>query len=219
MKMFDGFCSRCTDDTDLSTSAIVEGVASPEGGCPNCGGVLAWRQRWRPEPGRPYALEALQPLDDRLLVLPLAEASQTIGGIILAENSAQRERPQHGLVLAAGTGRRNVDGTVRAMQVRVGDVIFFGKYSGQEFAIDNRRVLNMAEIEVYSRLAAGSFEIVEHESAKDWHLKGSPCDLCLAPEEKAASERLRAAREQLVSKVDDVDALEAERRRASVGQL
>ncbi len=149
----------------------------------------------------PYRLTDMQPLRDRLLVAPLAVASRTASGLHMPEISHQRERPQHGIVLAMGPGLRSKQtGELIPMDVQVGDCIFYGKYSGQEFELGGQRVLNMSELEVFSRLAVGTFVLVEHDNPKDNHLKGDYCDLCATPEELAAKNRLEAEREQVAER-------------------
>lgn len=169
--------------------------------CPQCGAICTTpRRTWLPTPGNPYTLEDIQPMRDRLLVAPLAVASRTLGGLHMPETSHQRERPQHGIVLRTGPGKfLELTGGRQALQAKPGDCVFYGKYSGQQFELGDQTVLNMAEIEVFAILPAGSFVLVEHERAKDQHLAGDYCDLCATPEEKAASERLVIERERLVA--------------------
>lgn len=153
--------------------------------------------------GQPaFRLEDLEPASGRLLVLPLAVASRTTTGIHLAETSHQRERPQHGIVIASGQALLTPTGAPRPRQFEVDDCVFFGKYSGQEFEFDGRRILNMAEIEVFGRLPKGRFTVVQHDLVKDWHLAGDYCDLCAAPEERAATARLQTARAERLDKKD-----------------
>lgn len=154
---------------------------------------------FQPEPGKPFRLEDLTPVRDRLIVAPLAVSSRSKGGIHLVETGHQRERPQHGIVLATGQGNWNPAKTARVpVEAQIGDVVFYGKYSGQAFDIGDREVLNMSEAEVFSILRVGSFVLVEHENPKLNHLAGDFCDLCSSPEEKAAKARLEEEREALV---------------------
>lgn len=155
---------------------------------------------WNPTPGEPYRLQDLTPMRDRLLVAPLAASSRSRGGIHLAEISHQRERPQQGIVLKVGPG--NWDPTAQTfapLQVKPGDCVFYGKYSGQEFTIAERAVLNMAEIEVFSLLPAGTFIVVPHDDPKHNHLQGDYCDICATPAEKEAKAFLDAERARLVA--------------------
>lgn len=164
--------------------------------------ATAWPEpgAWFPTAGHPYRLDDLQPMRDRLLVAPLPVPERTAGGIFMAETSHQREKPQHGIVIKVGPGAYNKQ-TERLipMQVQAGDCVFYGKYSGQEFTLDTRRVLNMGENELFSLLPAGTFVLVEHEDAKFNHLQGDYCDLCASPEEKEAKVALAAERERLMA--------------------
>lgn len=154
---------------------------------------------WKPEAGKPFRLQDLTPVRDRLIVAPLAVSSRSKGGIHLVETGHQRERPQHGIVLATGAGVWNPAKTERVpVEAQVGDCVFYGKYSGQAFDIGDREVLNMSEAEVFSILRQGAFVLVEHENPKLNHLQGDFCDLCATPEELAAKARLDEERRQFV---------------------
>lgn len=158
------------------------------------------RRRPAPKADGAYRLDDLQPLRDRLIVAPLAVASRSLGGIHLVETGTQRERPQHGIVLKAGPGAWHAPTqSVVPLQVQVGDCIFYGKYSGQEFVVGDRSILNMAEIEVFSILPAGTFVVVEHDDPKHNHLQGDYCDICATPAEKEARAALDAERARLVA--------------------
>lgn len=151
-----------------------------------------------PTPGNPFQLEDLHPMRDRILVRPLAVTSRSLGGLHLPEMSHQRERPMHGIVVRTGPGAYNRErDTLIPLQVKVGDCVFYGKYSGQEFTIAGLSVLNMGEIEVFSVLPAGTFVVVEHEDVKLNHLQGDYCDLCATPEELAAKQALEDERARL----------------------
>lgn len=154
-----------------------------------------------PTPGNPFRLADMQPLRDRILVQPLAMSSRVAGGLLHApEQSHQREKPQTGLVVSIGPGIRSLyTGELVPMVNRPGDVVFYGKYSGQQFNLGDQDYLNMAEIEVFARLPGGTFTLVEHEKARDWHLLGDYCDQCASPEEKAAKEALQKDREAMVA--------------------
>jgi chaperonin GroES len=77
----------------------------------------------------------LRPLHDRLIVQRVDEDSTQRLGMIVIPDSA-KEKPQRGTVLAAGLGKSNEEGTRRPMDVKAGDTILFGKYSGQEVRVD-----------------------------------------------------------------------------------
>ena len=89
---------------------------------------------------------SLRPLHDRILVERLDEADlQSSGGIIIPDSA--KEKPQQGQVVAVGNGKKKDDGTVVALDVKVGDKILFGKYSGSEVAVDDNEYLIMREDE------------------------------------------------------------------------
>ena len=72
----------------------------------------------------------LQPLGDRIIVKPLAAEAVTKGGIVLPDTA--KEKPQEGEVVAVGKGKVTEDGKLQAMEVKKGDVVLYGKYSGNE---------------------------------------------------------------------------------------
>jgi chaperonin GroES len=88
----------------------------------------------------------VRPLHDRLLVQRLEEGEQQVGGIIIPDSA--KEKPQRGTVTAAGDGKVNEDGLRLPMDVKVGDTILFGKYSGQEIRLDGVDYLIMKEDDV-----------------------------------------------------------------------
>ena len=89
---------------------------------------------------------SLRPLHDRILVERLDEAGQQSSGGIIIPDSA-KEKPQQGQVVAVGNGKKKDDGTVVALDVKVGDRILFGKYSGSEVNLDDSEYLIMREDE------------------------------------------------------------------------
>lgn len=89
---------------------------------------------------------SLRPLHDRLIVERLPEDTKTAGGIIIPESA--KEKPQKGKVVAVGKGKIGDDGKVRALDVKAGDVVLFGKYSGTEVKIDNQDRLIMREDDI-----------------------------------------------------------------------
>ena len=89
---------------------------------------------------------SLRPLHDRILVERLDEAEQQSSGGIIIPDSA-KEKPQQGQVVAVGNGKKKDDGTVVALDVKVGDKILFGKYSGNEVTVDDNEYLIMREDE------------------------------------------------------------------------
>ena len=88
----------------------------------------------------------LRPLYDRIIVRRLDEGEQKIGGIIIPDSA--KEKPQQGKILAVGDGKVTEDGKRIAMDVRPGNVILFGKYSGQDIKIDGEDYLIVKEDEV-----------------------------------------------------------------------
>jgi len=88
----------------------------------------------------------VRPLHDRLIIQRLEEGEQTIGGIIVPD--AAKEKPQRGKVFAVGQGKVRDDGSRQQPDVKDGDTILFGKYSGQEIKIDGEEYLIMREDDV-----------------------------------------------------------------------
>jgi len=93
----------------------------------------------------------VRPLHDRLVVRRLEEKETAKGGIIIPDTA--KEKPQEGEVLAAGNGKVLENGTKVALDVKVGDKILFGKYSGTDIKIDGEDVLILREDEVLAVLA------------------------------------------------------------------
>jgi len=86
------------------------------------------------------------PLADRILVKPLEAEEKTKGGIILPDTA--KEKPQEGKVIAVGKGKILEDGKIQPLEVKVGDRILYGKYSGTEIKIDNEEHLIIREEDV-----------------------------------------------------------------------
>jgi chaperonin GroES len=86
---------------------------------------------------------SFKPLGGRVLIEPVEQDEVTAGGLFLPETA--KEKPQQGKVLAAGPGDRNDKGERVAMDVKVGDVILFAKYSGTEVKIEGKKLLIMRE--------------------------------------------------------------------------
>ena len=93
----------------------------------------------------------VRPLHDRLLVRRIEEKETAKGGIIIPDTA--KEKPQEGEVLAVGNGKILDNGTKIALDVKVGDKILFGKYSGTDIKIDGKEVLILREDEVLAVLA------------------------------------------------------------------
>ena len=95
----------------------------------------------------------VRPLHDRIIVERIEEGEQKIGGIIIPDTA--KEKPQQGKVIAVGNGKTKDDGKRVPLDVKAGDVILFGKYSGQEIKIDGEELLIMREDEVLAVLDGG----------------------------------------------------------------
>ena len=89
---------------------------------------------------------ALRPLHDRILVQRIEESEQKVGGIIIPDTA--KEKPQQGKVIAVGAGKADKDGKRIALDVKDGDTILFGKYSGQEIKVDGKDLLIMKESDI-----------------------------------------------------------------------
>ena len=92
----------------------------------------------------------VRPLHDRLIVQRLEEGEQQIGGIIIPDTA--KEKPQRGKVFAVGAGKVKDDGERQPLDVKDGDTILFGKYSGQDIKIDGDEYLIMREDDVLAVL-------------------------------------------------------------------
>ena len=88
----------------------------------------------------------LRPLYDRIIVERVTEDEKTSGGLIIPDSA--KEKPQRGRVIAVGKGKIAEDGKVRPLDLKTGDVVLFGKYSGTEVKIDNQDRLIMREDDV-----------------------------------------------------------------------
>ena len=88
----------------------------------------------------------IRPLHDRIVVRRLEEGEQKIGGIIIPDSA--KEKPQQGKVYAVGAGKVKEDGSRQPLDVKDGDTILFGKYSGQEIKLDGIEYLIMKEEDV-----------------------------------------------------------------------
>jgi chaperonin GroES len=88
----------------------------------------------------------VKPLNDRVLVLRTGEEVKTVGGIIIPDTA--KEKPQEGKVVAVGPGKVNDEGKKIALDVKAGDKVLFGKYSGTEIKIDGVEHLIMKEEDI-----------------------------------------------------------------------
>jgi chaperonin GroES len=88
----------------------------------------------------------IRPLHDRIVVKRVEEETKTAGGIVLPGSAA--EKPSEGVVLAVGSGKPLDNGQVRALEVKVGDKVLFGKYSGTEVKVDGEQLIVMREEDI-----------------------------------------------------------------------
>jgi len=87
-----------------------------------------------------------RPLQDRVLVRRIEQDAKTAGGIIIPDTA--KEKPQEGEVIAVGSGVRGEDGKVHALDVKAGDRILFGKWSGSEVKLDGEELIIMKESDI-----------------------------------------------------------------------
>ncbi len=88
----------------------------------------------------------IRPLHDRVIVKRLEDERKTASGIVIPDTAA--EKPDQGEIVAVGAGKILDDGKVRALAVKVGDRVLFGKYSGQAFKMDGVEYLQMREEDI-----------------------------------------------------------------------
>jgi chaperonin GroES len=93
-----------------------------------------------------------RPLHDRVVVKRIDAEEKTIGGIIIPDTA--KEKPMQGEIVAAGPGARNEQGQIVALDVKAGDKILFGKWSGTEVKIDGQELLIMKESDIMGVIAA-----------------------------------------------------------------
>ena len=103
-------------------------------------------------PMTPVTKTTLRPLHDRILVKRLAEGDEKHGSIIIPDSA--KEKPQEGQVIAVGTGKVTEAGKKLPLDVKAGDRILFGKYSGSEVKLDGQEYLTMREEDVLGILSA-----------------------------------------------------------------
>ena len=92
----------------------------------------------------------IKPLADRVVVKPAEEVETKQGNIIIPDTA--KEKPQQGKIVAVGPGKISDNGTKIAMEVKVGDVVLYGKYSGTEVTVDNEDYLIMRESDILAVL-------------------------------------------------------------------
>jgi chaperonin GroES len=95
-------------------------------------------------------MKKLTPLADRVVVRPSAAEEKTKGGLYIPDTG--KEKPQHGEVVAIGEGKSADNGTVIKPQVKVGQKVLYGKYSGTEVTVDGEELLIMRESDIFAVL-------------------------------------------------------------------
>ena len=94
---------------------------------------------------------AFRPLHDRVLIRRVESEEKTVGGIIIPDTA--KEKPMEGEVVAAGPGARGEDGKLQPMDVRAGDRVLFGKWSGTEVKLDGEELIIMKESDIMGVIA------------------------------------------------------------------
>lgn len=89
---------------------------------------------------------SIRPLHDRVLVKRIEDETTSAGGIFIPDNA--KEKPSRGKILAVGNGKHLENGEIRKLDVKVGDIVLFGKYSGSEVKLDNEEFLVMREDDI-----------------------------------------------------------------------
>jgi len=89
----------------------------------------------------------IKPLGDRVVIKPAPAEEKTKGGIILPDTA--KEKPVVGEILAVGPGRRTDEGKIIPLDIKVGDKVLYGKYSGTEVALNGNEVLIMREADIF----------------------------------------------------------------------
>ena len=105
----------------------------------------------------------IRPLQDRIIVKRVQEEEKTKGGIIIPDTA--KEKPQEGEVIAAGPGARDESGKIVPLDVKAGDRILFGKWSGTEIKLDGEDLLIMGESDIMGVIAAPSVTVAKKKAA------------------------------------------------------
>lgn len=93
---------------------------------------------------------SIKPLADRVLIEPVEAETKTQGGIFIPDNA--KEKPMQGIVKAVGAGRRSDKGEIIAMELKVGDKVLYGKYSGTEITVEGTNYLIVKENDILAVL-------------------------------------------------------------------
>ncbi|MGN6580046.1 MAG: co-chaperone GroES [Bordetella sp.] len=99
----------------------------------------------------------IRPLHDRVIVKRIEQQRKTASGIVIPDSAT--EKPEQGEVLAVGAGKVLQDGSVRALELKVGDHVLFGKYAGQTVKVDGEELLVMREEDVFAILDSDSGQL------------------------------------------------------------
>lgn len=92
----------------------------------------------------------IKPLADRVLIEPAAAETKTQSGLYIPDNA--KEKPMQGTIIAAGPGKRDERGELIPLEVKVGDVVLYGKYSGTEITLDGKNYLIVRESDLFAVL-------------------------------------------------------------------
>lgn len=95
----------------------------------------------------------IRPLHDRVIVKRIEQQQKTASGIVIPDSAA--EKPEQGEVIALGEGKRAKDGTLHPLQLKVGDLVLFGKYAGQTVKVDGEELLVLREDDVLAVIEGG----------------------------------------------------------------
>src|SRR5882762_5990848 len=106
----------------------------------------------------------IRPLHDRVILRRIDEGEQVRGGVIIPDSA--KEKPQEGEVVAVGEGKYKEDGTRQALDVKKGDRVLFGKYSGSEIKIDGEELMIMREDEILGIIARAGAATSTKKSGK-----------------------------------------------------
>lgn len=96
--------------------------------------------------------ESIRPLHDRVVVKRLEEETKSAGGIVIPDSA--KEKPMRGKILAVGTGKVSAEGKILPLDVKVGDVVLFGKYSGTEVKLNDSEMLVLREEDIMGVIEA-----------------------------------------------------------------
>ena len=121
-------------------------------------------EKRKPKKEKDNMIGKLQPLADRVVVKPVAGQEKTKSGIYIPDTA--KERPQEGEIIAAGKGKVNEEGKLRPLDVKEGDRVLFGKYSGTEITIDGEELIIMREEEVLGILVGSKKEKEEKAGSR-----------------------------------------------------